>query len=50
MLVVERNKAFPIPISEKVEAYHHDELRKLWISDTLRNWELFSKKVMDTSF
>jgi hypothetical protein len=51
MLSVEENKPSDISrFSGKTEIYHSDELRKLWVSDTLRNWELFSKKVMDVSF
>ena len=40
------NKVFkisPTPISEKVEAFHADEMTKIWISDALRNWDLFVK-------
>lgn len=47
------NKAFqipPIPISEKIEAFQADEMRKIWTSDLSRNWEVYSKKIMDVSF
>jgi hypothetical protein len=51
MFVKQRNKLSDISrISRKTEIYHSDELRKLWASDTLRNWEIFSKKVMEVSF
>ena len=41
---VQENKA------SEIDAYHADEMRRFWISDHLRNWELYSKKVMDDQF
>ena len=44
------NKVFQItPISEKIEAYHADEMREIWVSGS-RNWDIYSKKVMEVSF
>ncbi len=44
MLNVERNKLSHISrISEKVEVYHANELKKVWTSDLLRNWDLYVK-------
>jgi hypothetical protein len=50
--VEEQNKAFHnSPVSSgKIEAYHADEMRKIWTSDNLRNWEIYSKKIMEVSF
>ena len=31
------------PISEKIEVYHADELKKIWTSDPLRDWDLYVK-------
>jgi hypothetical protein len=51
MLSVERNKLSDIPrISGKTEIYHSDELRKLWTSDVLRNWEIYSRRLMEEAF
>ena len=30
-------------ISEKIEAFRADEMRKIWISDLSRNWDLYVK-------
>jgi hypothetical protein len=51
--VEEENKRYHlshISIFGKVEAFHADEMRKIWISDLSRNWEVYSKKVMEVSF
>ncbi len=49
--VEEENKLSDIsPISEKIEAFHADEMRKIWTSDLLRNWEVYSKKIMEVRF
>ena len=55
MLSVEENKRYHIsrnriPVSERIETYHTDEMRKIWISDLSRNWEVYSKKIMEVSF
>jgi hypothetical protein len=44
-----QNKAFPTPISEKIEPYYSDELREIWQQND-RDWSVFSKKVMEVSF
>ena len=44
------DKVFQVtPISEKIEAYHSDEMRELWVSGS-RNWDIYSKKIMEVSF
>ena len=52
MLSVEENKSFHNPRvpSGRIEVYHADEMRKIWTSDNLRNWEVYSKKMMEVSF
>lgn len=52
MLSVEENKLFHNSdvSSGRIEAYHADEMRKIWTSDLSRNWEVYSKKVMEVSF
>ena len=52
MLSVEENKLFHNShvSSERIEAYHPDEMRKIWVSDLSRNWEVYSKKIMEVSF
>jgi hypothetical protein len=55
MLSVEENKRYHIsrnriPVSERIEAFYADEMRKIWISDLSRNWELFSRRVMEEAF
>lgn len=38
------NKVYHISsISEKVPAYYFEEMHELWISDLLRNWDLYVK-------